>query len=120
MQTWAIFLDAYRALNAKKMFWFVLIITLLVAGSFSLVGINEQGGKFGPWQGDFPMFNSTIISPALFYKGLFLNFGISFWLSWIGRRPQLGVGGVSRSSVGSHCWYQDSVSFITMSNPSPM
>ena len=42
-QTLAIFYDAYRSLNARKVFWIALIMSLLVAGAFALVGINEKG-----------------------------------------------------------------------------
>ena len=40
-QTGAIFYDAYRELNARKMFWISLGISLLVVACFALIGINE-------------------------------------------------------------------------------
>src|SRR5438552_350159 len=36
-QTLALLLDAYRELNARKLFWIVLSISLLVAAAFALV-----------------------------------------------------------------------------------
>jgi ABC-type transport system involved in multi-copper enzyme maturation permease subunit len=82
MQTLAIFVDAYRNLNAKKMFWVVLAFSLLVAGSFALVEINDSGIKVCVWQFD-SFFNTNIITPALFYKIMFVNLGIGVWLTWL-------------------------------------
>lgn len=82
-QTWAIFYEAYRALNAKKMFWIVLAISGLVVAAMGCVGINERGLKIAFWQIDSLGLNSETWPPALFYKQLFLNLGVGFWLTWI-------------------------------------
>ena len=82
-QTGAIFLDAYRNLNAKKMFWLVLAISLLVVVSFAFIGINDRGLKIIFWQVDHDLLNSQFIEPALFYKWIFVYVGIGVWLSWI-------------------------------------
>jgi ABC-type transport system involved in multi-copper enzyme maturation permease subunit len=82
-QTWAIFYDAYRALNAKKMFWIVLAISGLVVAGMGCLGINEQGVTIAFWQVDFLGINSHTWPPPLFYKSLFLNFGVGLWLTWI-------------------------------------
>jgi ABC-type transport system involved in multi-copper enzyme maturation permease subunit len=84
-QTLAIFYDAYRNLNAKKMFWLVLLLSALVVVSFSLIGINDRGIKICIWQLDNDMLNTRhpSIDEALFYKFLFINFGIDLWLAWI-------------------------------------
>lgn len=83
MQTWAIFYDAYRALNAKKMFWVVLAISTLIVLSMAAVGINEQGLKVLFWQIDIGGLNSRTVPPALFYKSAFINLGVGLWLTWI-------------------------------------
>jgi len=80
-QTTAIFVDAYRNLNSKKMFWVVLAISLLVAGAFAAVGINEKGISIVGWQLDNDLLNSGIIPAAMFYKILFVSLGIGFWLT---------------------------------------
>ena len=82
-QTIAIFVDAYRNLNAKKMFWVVLAISLLMSGAFALVGINEDGIKVCVWQFDSDFLNTGIISAALFYKIVFVTLGIGVWLTWL-------------------------------------
>ena len=80
-QTLAIFHDAYRELNAKKLFWFVLIISGIVVIAFAGTGINERGiTLFGI---EFQMeVNTSIISKAMWYKTLFSQLGIGFWLTW--------------------------------------
>ena len=81
-QTLAIFLDAYRELNARKLFWFVLILSGLVVGAFAAVGINERGITVLRWEFEIP-FNTSVVSREQFYKMLFTTLGISFWLAWI-------------------------------------
>jgi ABC-type transport system involved in multi-copper enzyme maturation permease subunit len=81
-QTLAIFLDAYRELNARKLFWITLVFSGLVVAAFALVGINEQGLRIIVW--DFPSFlNTETMSEELFYKSMFVSFGIKFWLTWL-------------------------------------
>jgi hypothetical protein len=82
-QTYALLVDAYRELNASKLFWIVLAISLLVAGAFACVGINERGITLLFWEIHSPFVNSrAFISQAFFYKFLFFYFGFQFWLTW--------------------------------------
>lgn len=82
-QTWAIFYDAYRSLNARRLFWVVLILSGLVVGTFALVGIDERGISIAGWVLPVPI-TSQEFPPDVFYKGLFVTLGISMWLAWIG------------------------------------
>lgn len=82
-QTLAIFLDAYREINARKLFWITLIISGVVVSAFALVGINERGLTVLFWELPTPFLNTTIISKETFYKLMFLNLGIKFWLGWL-------------------------------------
>lgn len=82
-QTLAIFHEAYRSLNAKKMFWVVLILSGVVVGAFAFLGVNERGFTIGFWQIESEFFSTQHISPALLYKWLFVEIGIGVWLSWI-------------------------------------
>jgi len=84
-QTIAVFRDAYRELNAKKLFWFVLAISALVVLIFATVGLTEEGFEINliVWQPSFPsVFNAELLSPATFYKLMFVNLGIGIWLTW--------------------------------------
>ncbi len=83
MQTAAIFIDAYRELNAKRLFWITMILSGLVVAAFAMVGINENGLRIIVW--DLPLggLNSKVIPPETFYKLMFVNLGIDFWLAWI-------------------------------------
>jgi ABC-type transport system involved in multi-copper enzyme maturation permease subunit len=82
-QTVAIFHEAYRSLNAKKMFWLVLILSGLVVGAFAFVGVNEKGLNVFFWQIDHELLNSNHLSPSLLYKWIYVQIGIGVWLSWI-------------------------------------
>lgn len=81
LQARAMFLDAYRELNNKKLFWIVLILSGLLVGVFGVVGINERGLTVLHWE--IPSFiNSTLIPEDIFYKLTFANLGIKWWLAW--------------------------------------
>jgi ABC-type transport system involved in multi-copper enzyme maturation permease subunit len=84
-QSLALVLDAYRELNSKKLFWFTLAISGLIALAFAGVGINKDGLSVLWWTvGDFGgILNSDVIPPDQLYKSLFANFGVAFWLGWL-------------------------------------
>jgi len=84
-QTAALFLDAYRELSARKLFWMVLILSGLVVAVFGAVGLNEQGIQFGPrrWTVPSELVNTNFIAPQLFYKFVFASIGVPIWLGWI-------------------------------------
>lgn len=104
-QTLAIFLDAYRSLNAKKMFWIVLALSGLVVAAFAMLGINEDGLSIAFWQldGEWAQWiNSDVIAPATFYKLLFSSFGINIWLSTVATILALiSTAGIFPDLVGS-------------------
>lgn len=81
-QTLAILLDAYRELNARKMFWISLVIALLVVSSFAILGIDEKGIQLFWWTFPLELINTTIISRKTFYVSLFVIIGLNLWLGW--------------------------------------
>ncbi len=104
IQTLALFRDAYRELNARKLFWITMILNLLAVALFAGLGVNERGPTFLHWTFDNDLFNTRFISPELFYKLQFTTWGIPWWLSWVaailalvstaGMFPDLISGGV--------------------------
>ncbi len=82
-QTWAMLVDAYRELNAKKLFWITMGLSLLVVGAFGIIGLNEEGIKILVWTLPSEVMNSKVFNPADFYKLTFVGLGIQFWLSII-------------------------------------
>lgn len=84
-QTLAIFVDQYRSLKARKMFWIVLGLSGLVVAAFGVLGINDKGLTIIGYSlgigGD--SLSTKHMSAAYFYKTLFSAFGIGFWLSWL-------------------------------------
>ncbi len=77
IQTSAIFVDAYRELNARKLFWIVLILSSLAIIAFAGFRADDQyltyfGLKFPDWG----------IPPRTMYKTIFTNFVVGLWLTW--------------------------------------
>ncbi len=77
-QTLAIFHDAYRELNSRKMFWIVMILSGLAICSFAIVGVGKKSLTL-LWF-ELPALASD---PAHLYKWLFSNIVVGGWLTWI-------------------------------------
>lgn len=78
-QTIALFVDAYRELNAKKLFWITMVLSAVVAACFFFVGINASGMKVGVWQLDDPLMNTQYISKDAFYKMVFSSLAVRYY-----------------------------------------
>ena len=78
-------LDAYRELNSKKLFWITLGLSAMVVLTFGSIGFNEQGMSvlFGLKQVDSEYVNSTTPWSRALYVGIFSDFIVAVWLSWI-------------------------------------
>jgi len=81
-QTLAIIVDAYRELNAKRLFWVTMILSVLVVAGFACLGNNERGMTFLTWTIENPAFSTAVIGRADFYKFWFVNLGLAIWLAW--------------------------------------
>jgi len=82
-QSMAMLVDAYRELNARKLFWVTMGLNLIVVVVYASLGISEKGPTFWIWTFDNQFFNSKFISPELFYKIQFVSWGTPVWLSWV-------------------------------------
>lgn len=81
-QTWAIFVDAYRELNSKRLFWIVLVLSGLIVAAFAAIGIGPSGITILVWETGVPP-TTDMLPRDVFYKSIFMGFGFQFWLSWI-------------------------------------
>lgn len=82
-QTLALFLDAYRELNARKLFWITLVLSVLVVGAYACIGINQTGVTILWFQMETSPFDSDMVPPRLFYSFIFSFLAVPFWLTWI-------------------------------------
>ncbi len=84
IQTAALLVDAYRELNAKKLFWAALLISALVPLAFALLGVRDGAFTILGWRTALPVdaFELVGLDLAAIYKTLFLGFGVKFWLAW--------------------------------------
>lgn len=77
-QTLAMFHDAYRELNAKRMFWIVLALSGLVVLVFAAVGIRDGKLMLLWFETSIPM----MFDRGEMYRTMFSAFGISVWLAF--------------------------------------
>ena len=82
-QTLALFLDAYRELNHRRLFWITVVLSGLVVVAFAAIGNDEEGLTFLHWSIPFPLVSTAFIPKADFYKFIFSSLGIGYWLSWL-------------------------------------
>ncbi len=84
-QTLAIFYDAYRRINARKMFWIVLALSLVVVIAMACVGFDADGLSILWWNlTSASEFSTQHMSAPAFYKFYLLQtIGIDIWLSWV-------------------------------------
>ena len=82
-QTLALFLDAYRELNSKKLFWITMVLSVMIVAGFATGGLNEKGLTLLWWEFEFPVLNTTFIPTDLFYKFMFAQLGVPIWLTWV-------------------------------------
>lgn len=77
------FVDAYRELAAGKLFWITLLLSGVVVLAFASLGIDKEGVSFLTFRIGFIPFTSDVMPPDLFYKLLFVTFGVPLWLGWV-------------------------------------
>lgn len=82
-QTLAIFLDAYRDLNSRKLFWLAIVISALVVLVIGALGINEAGVTVLGFQFESKFVNTLFFPRDTFYKLIFQSLGINIWLTWL-------------------------------------
>ena len=83
-QAFTILFDSLRMLRASKMFWISLWISALVALSYASIGFTETGLSLGFGIIDFhlPFLRSGSAEAADFYRLLFTDVIVRFWLGW--------------------------------------
>jgi ABC-type transport system involved in multi-copper enzyme maturation permease subunit len=76
-QTAALFLDAYRELNAKKLFWTVLALNVLVMAGFATLGVRDNSLTFLWYDPTRGMLGAS--QYKFFYNMLVVN----LWFTWL-------------------------------------
>jgi ABC-type transport system involved in multi-copper enzyme maturation permease subunit len=72
----AIFLDGYRDLSARKLFWITLILSGVVMAGFGLLGV-KNGELFFLW------FHVDVPIAQYFYDSVFAYVVMGVWLTWV-------------------------------------
>ena len=83
IQTLALLHAAYRELNARKLFWVTLALSGLVVAAMGSVGLNETGLTVLWWQFGLAFLNTRITPVDAFYKFIFAELAVPYWLAWL-------------------------------------
>jgi len=78
-QTRAMLVDAYRELNARKLFWITLILSGVLVLVFALLDIGNGSITFAGFSIDIPVDPDR----KLFFNLAFTQIGIGVWLTWV-------------------------------------
>jgi ABC-type transport system involved in multi-copper enzyme maturation permease subunit len=80
----AILGDSFRLLQARRLFWIALAISMLVALVYASIGFNERGMTvfFGWKEFENPFLQAGKPEAAAFYTMLFTDVIARFWLAW--------------------------------------
>ena len=83
-QTKAMFVDAFRELHARKLFWITMALSLVVVLAFALLGVDPNRGVTFAWF-VIPGFEEFAqrVPPDLFYRFWMITIGVNLWLSWV-------------------------------------
>jgi len=81
-QIWTIFLDSYRLLTAKKLFWVALGFSILIALIYASIGFQENGMSifFGAFTWESGIINTKGPFAKYLYLTLFTDVLVPFWL----------------------------------------
>ncbi len=81
-QVFTILWDSYRLLAAKKLFWIVLFLTVLIAMMYASIGFTPQG--ISMLFGAYEINNDIIVEGSMFadyfYMMIFTNYLVPWWL----------------------------------------
>jgi ABC-type transport system involved in multi-copper enzyme maturation permease subunit len=81
----AMLIDAYRQLNAKRLFWITLILSGGVVLSYASIGFNETGMSylFGLFSTENELLAEGSPIARMLYRSIFSSFIVSLWLAWV-------------------------------------
>jgi ABC-type transport system involved in multi-copper enzyme maturation permease subunit len=81
----AIFLDSYRELNSRRLFWVILAISLVFVVVLASIGFDDKGMFifFGLKHFESELLTAGSPMAKLLYRGIFATFIVPIWLGWI-------------------------------------
>lgn len=85
MQSFALLMDSFRMMVARRLFWITLGINVLVVLAYGSIGTNDEGltMMFGLYDVGFAMFaNGSPVYESLM-QGIFSGMLVPLWLAWV-------------------------------------
>ncbi len=83
VQTCAVFVSAYRELNARKLFWVALALNALIMGAVATVGLDDSGISIFGYKLPIPGITIKLFPDGQLYKLIIATLGVSIWLAWL-------------------------------------
>ncbi len=85
MQTWALFVDSYRLLVSRKLFWITFALSGVALLVFASLGFDDEGWfvLFGAFSQEDPVLRAGSPFAAQLYLGIYSYLIIGFWFTWI-------------------------------------
>ena len=83
VQTWSVFVSAYRELNARKLFWVALALNALIMGAVAAIGLDENGMTVVGYKLPIPGVTVALFPNGQLYKLIIATLGVGIWLSWL-------------------------------------
>lgn len=83
MQLWAILVDTWRLLCARRLFWFALVLTALIGIGYASVGFHDKGFFLGSFSFDSPFIKRGTPQAEELYIGLFYQI-VKWWTTLFG------------------------------------
>ncbi len=77
--------DSYRLLTAKKLFWVVLALTMIIAGAYASVGFTPDGISlfFGAYHIDSDFIVEGSLMAEYLYMLIFVDYLVPYWLGFM-------------------------------------
>lgn len=82
-QTLALFVDEYRSLRARRLFWIVLGLSLVFVAALACVANNEEGIEVLVWTLPIEFLSTKVFPRREFMQLMFLTLGFQLWLTWV-------------------------------------
>ena len=93
----AVFMDSFRLLQARRLFWITFGISMLVALAYASIGFDEKGMTlfFGAKEFENPILREGRPEAAAFYVMIFTDWIVGLWLAWFA----LGLAIISTAGI---------------------
>jgi len=86
MQIWALIVDGFREARDRKLFWAMIVISVLIAAGMACVGFDDRGMSilFGVWRVDDPAFTAGADAARAVVGAVLTKYIAGLYIGWVG------------------------------------